>query len=52
MSIYECVRQIGLREEFVLCDYPVYAEENIYAMHFIVACLGVCLCDFAYVPGV
>ena len=36
---------------FCLCDYPVYAK-RIYAMHFIVACLGVCLCDFTYVPGV
>ena len=26
--------------------------KRIYVMHFIVACLGVCLCDFAYVPGV
>ena len=36
---------------FVRWDCPVYAK-RIYAMHFIVACLGVCLCDFAYVPGV
>ncbi|KAK2365836.1 hypothetical protein QL285_079289 [Trifolium repens] len=51
MSIYECVRRIGLREDFVCVTIP-YMPKRIYAMHFIVACLGVCLCDFAYVPGV
>jgi hypothetical protein len=41
MSIYECVRQIGLREDFVLCDYPVYAEENIcHAFH---SCVPRCM---------
>ena len=51
MSIYECVRRIGLRGDFV-CVTILYMPKRIYAMHFIVACLGVCLCDFAYVPGV
>ena len=51
MSIYECVRRIGLRGDFV-CVNILYMPKRIYAMHFIVACLGVCLCDFAYVPGV
>ncbi|KAK2370455.1 hypothetical protein QL285_083505 [Trifolium repens] len=41
MSICECVRQIGLREDFVLCDYPVYAEENIcHAFH---SCVPRCM---------
>ena len=35
-----------------VCVTILYMPKRIYAMHFIVACLGVCLCDFAYVPGV
>ena len=41
MSIYECVRLMGLREDFVLCDYPVYAKENIcHAFH---SCVPRCM---------
>ena len=42
MSIYDCVRRIGLRGDFV-CVTILYMPKRIYAMHFIVACLGVCL---------
>ena len=45
-----CVRWDYAR--ILSCVTILYMPKRIYAMHFIVACLGVCLCDFAYVPGV